>query len=112
MMYHNAHPKPAPKPKASRKPIKRVAVKKKFKASGEGALFAKIWATKKHNCEWCHVYLGETFNHCFFDHIIEKSKSEALRLEPTNIRLLCLPCHHARHFGTKKQIQERMKIKI
>jgi len=105
-------PKPEPRVKKNPKPLQRKPIKKARKPTGETNLFQQLWEERRHQCQWCWVYLGDEFNHAFFDHVIEKSKAPKLRLEPANIRLLCLRCHHARHFGTKEQIQERIKLKI
>ncbi len=111
-MTFKPYPKTPPRPKKPRQPLKRTPIKKKYKPTGEGQVFADIWKERPHNCSWCHIYLGEEMKAIFFDHIIPKSKAPALRLEKTNIRLLCERGHYLRHNGTKAEILQHMKIKL
>jgi 5-methylcytosine-specific restriction endonuclease McrA len=46
----------------------------------------------------CGVVLSEAKYHNF-DHIIPKGRRPDLRLEPSNIRLVCLACHTSKHTG-------------
>jgi len=108
-MTFKPYPKQPPKPKKARKILKRTALKKKRKPTGELELFKEIWKERIHECVWCRDWISE-FSVNNFDHIIEKSKAPKLRLEKTNIRLLCHTCHHVRHFGTKEEINERMGL--
>ena len=48
MTYFNSDPKPPKKEKKKPVPLKRTAIRKQFKASGEGALFDDILNTRKH----------------------------------------------------------------
>jgi 5-methylcytosine-specific restriction endonuclease McrA len=68
------------------------------KTTGERELFAQIWNDRPHFCETCGVVLSEAKYHNF-DHIIPKGRRPDLRLEPSNIRLVCLTCHTAKHTG-------------
>lgn len=107
-MYHNADPKTEPRAKKPRKPLKRTALKKR-KPTGELAVFREVWNERPHICVWCNDPLGDVLQPIFFDHIIPKSKAPSLRLDKSNIRLLCMGCHHTRHFGTKEQIKNKIK---
>lgn len=88
---------------------------KKRKKTGEWDMFLEIWSkTKHHNCEKCNRDLGRVPAPIYFSHIVPKSKSNALRLDPNNIELLCGDCHSKYEFGTIDQIKsmnnsERMK---
>lgn len=109
-MYKNSYPKAPKRPKRSPAPLKRTAMKRKRKVTGEAQMFREISAERKHICEWCKCDLPSVLQPINFDHIIEKSKSPALRLVKSNIRLLCKLCHATRHYGTKKQIAERIAM--
>ena len=66
------------------------------KPTGERDLFLGLWNSRERKCVWCGKYLYE-FNVGYFDHIKVKSVYPELRLEPENIRILCLQCHNDRH---------------
>ena len=77
-----------PKPVKTRKP----------RNTGERELFAQIWNDRPHFCELCGIAIREARIHNF-DHIIGKGRRSDLRLDPANIRIVCLACHHERHNG-------------
>lgn len=86
------------------KQIKRTPIKKKFrKPTGERELFIEIWNERPHYCSnpKCRKWLGEEPLVNFFSHRKAKSTHPELRLEKTNIDLLCRECHHQEDFGTK-----------
>ena len=68
------------------------------KTTGERRLFLKIWEEKPHYCENCKTFLGSEPKVHFFSHIKPKSTHPELRLEKSNIQVLCFECHHARDF--------------
>jgi 5-methylcytosine-specific restriction endonuclease McrA len=102
-------PKPEPKEKKSPKPLRRTALKKKRKVTGEKALFEVIWGEREHICVNCMEYLGDEARTFFFSHIIAKKKEPRLRLIKENIRLLCLTCHTLWDHGTKDQYYARTR---
>lgn len=73
---------------------------KRRKPTGERQVFEAIWKSRPHVCEVCGAILREPRAHNFA-HIIPKSRRPDLRLDPDNIRLLCLPCHTSEHTGGK-----------
>lgn len=87
------------------KPIKR----KSPKPTGERELFMAIWAIQPHSCTNCKVYLGEEPKTFFFAHIKGKGANPELRLQPSNIRLLCFECHRIYDQGTKQHFINRGK---
>lgn len=70
------------------------------KPTGERAVFEQVWNERPHVCEVCGVMIREPRIHNF-DHIIPKSRRKDLRLDPTNIRIVCFACHFERHNGGK-----------
>lgn len=71
--------------------LKKVKVKK---PTGELAVFKEIWNERAHICTNCKKILG-AFSHWFFAHIKGKGAYPELRLEKSNIQLLCKDCHYA-----------------
>lgn len=62
-------------------------------------LFEEIWQERKHNCQSCGKYLGNTYTAINFDHLIPKSKRKDLTLEKDNILLVCADCHWIKENG-------------
>lgn len=95
------------------KPEKVIKAKKKYvykrKPTGEKELFLRIWASRMHVCINCGVGLGKEPKVGYFSHIKSKGAYPELRLDETNIQLLCLPCHQAYDQGTKEQYNKRSK---
>ena len=88
-----------------KKPLKR-----KFpKPTGERDLFMAIWAIRPHICTNCTQDLGQEPKAFFFAHIKGKGANPELRLQPSNIRLLCFECHRIYDQGTKEQFNNRAK---
>ena len=88
-----------------KKPIKR-----KFpKPTGERDLFMAIWLVRPHICTNCVDGLGDEPKTFFFAHIKGKGANPELRLQPSNIRLLCFECHRIYDQGTKEQFNLRTK---
>lgn len=76
--------------KKSKKPWRPKA----RKATGERELFAEVWAARPHRCELCGAPIREAAPWCFA-HIKPKGTFPELRLDPSNIRLVCsMECHH------------------
>lgn len=94
------------------KPVCRTkAIKHQFKRkkTGEAELFRQIWEERGHCCTNCKAFLGSQPRTFFFAHIKPKGNYPELRLDPTNIRLLCLECHRAYDQGTKEQFNKRSR---
>jgi hypothetical protein len=88
-----------------KKPLKR-----KFpKPTGERDLFMAIWAIRPHSCTNCTADLGQEPKTFFFAHIKGKGANPELRLQPSNIRLLCFECHRIYDQGTEEQFKKRAK---
>lgn len=109
-MVWRSDPKPPKREKKVKQPLKRTRIKKKFKPSGERAVFKFLWDTKPHICEHCNVPLGNTGHAWNFAHKIRKSKNEAQRLNPDNIMLHCLSCHQELDQGTKEGYEMRKNL--
>lgn len=109
---HYRH-KDVPKQFGNPKPEKILKVKKKYvykrKPTGEKELFLSIWNTRKHFCTNCGVSLGKEPKVGYFSHIKGKGAYPELRLEESNISLLCLICHQAYDQGTREQFNKRAK---
>jgi 5-methylcytosine-specific restriction endonuclease McrA len=87
------------------KPLKR-----KFpKPTGEKPLFLAIWAIRPRLCTNCGDGLGDEPKTFYFAHIKGKGANPELRLEPSNIRLLCFECHRIYDQGTEEQFKKRAK---
>lgn len=77
---------------------------KKVKVTGEREMFFEIWEERPHYCTNpdCRMFLGHEPKVQFFSHIKPKSVYPELRLEKTNIRLLCFDCHFGSDMQGKK----------
>lgn len=86
-----------------RKHIPQISNKKKLRIQqgwGEWPLFLLIWEEREHNCECCgkRLYTPRPHN---FDHLKPKSGWEEYRLDKTNIKITCFPCHYMKtHWWT------------
>lgn len=83
---------------------------KRQKATGEKELFLQIWKQKPHYCMNCGKYLGDVPRVGYFSHRQSKGVSEANRLNPDNIDLLCFDCHFARDMQGKSVYDKRKGI--
>ena len=93
---------------SSKRPIKNNS-SKKIRITGEREMFLEIWEERAHYCTnpKCRVFLGNEPKTVFFSHIKAKSVYPELRLEKTNIRLLCFSCHFdSDHRGIKIEDEE------
>lgn len=75
---------------------------KSKKPSGELELFKEIWAERPHKCVKCGKDLGDELKPVYFSHKKSKGAFPELRLDKTNIELLCFNCHHKYEFGSRK----------
>lgn len=89
-----------------KRPVKRPQNKRR-RTTGEAALFKAVWHTRPHVCENCKDPLQEPARSFYFAHIKPKSTHPELRLDFTNIRLLCWDCHNAYDAGTRAQYEAR-----
>lgn len=76
---------------------KKTLTRLKEKGS-ETRLFNEIWNEREHKCQECWKYLKEPKVHNF-DHIKPKWKYPELRMEKTNIKILCFRCHFIKTTG-------------
>ena len=81
-----------------KKPKKRIKIKKR-KVTGEREMFIRIWNKRDHICSHCGMNLGDEPNVYYFSHIKPKGKYPELRLDESNIELLCMECHRKYDFG-------------
>lgn len=84
----------------SNKPKKQLSkqTSKTKKSTGEREMFLEIWSERPHICVECGKRLGENPRVHFFSHIKPKSTHPELRLDKTNVRLLCWECHYNEDF--------------
>ena len=77
---------------------------KKHKKTGELAMFTEIWSERSHYCVKCFKWLGNDLKPIFFSHIKSKGAYPELRLDKSNIELLCANCHHVYEFGDRSKL--------
>lgn len=91
-MKFNPQPKKGMPPKKEKKPLKRTAIKKKFKVTGEGETFEIVLNNISYEgptvCFVCGIPLA-IVTHNNFAHILSKKQYPLFRNEPENIRLMC-----------------------
>lgn len=100
-----------------RKPLKRTKIKQKQKKStGEYELFLEIWKEREHTCTNCKDNLDRFVDEeignpspILFSHIKSKGSCPELRLDKSNIELLCPTCHHIWEFSSKEKFYERKR---
>lgn len=66
-------------------------------------LFLEIWKERKHICTHCGKNLGDEPKAIYFAHIIARSVRPDLKMDKSNIRLLCEKCHHEYDFGNREE---------
>ena len=76
------------------------------KTTGELAMFKEIFEEREKRCTHCMKGLPY-FNVSHFAHIKSKGKYPELRLDKSNIRILCFECHFAYDHQTKEQFDKR-----
>lgn len=74
----------------------------KRRKTGELALFKEIWGERSHICTHCGKVLLEPLKPAYFSHIKSKGAFPNLRLEKSNIELVCMECHQKYEFGIRK----------
>jgi hypothetical protein len=88
------YPKP-PKKEKKNKPLKKISDKRRERLKnwwGEKDLFLEVWNEREHKCNECWKYLKEAKAHNF-SHIRSKGARPDLRLDKSNIEILCFACH-------------------
>ncbi len=87
----NPQPKKGMPPKKERKPLKRTAIKKKFKKTGEGETFSIVLENLGDEplcCFVCGIPIA-VVDHNNYSHILSKGQWPLFRNEPENIRIMC-----------------------
>lgn len=79
----------------------------KKRNTGERQVFLEVWDERPHLCENCGNELGNIPKNYMFSHIKAKSICSSLRLDKSNIRLLCWDCHYALDFRGKEYYEQR-----
>lgn len=84
-----------------RTPIKRkTPIRARRKATGEREAFKAVWESRPHICERCGAKISEA-KPVNFAHVLPKSQRRDLRLDPSNIQLVCRACHMEEHSAGK-----------
>jgi len=89
------------------KPPKSTSIKvKPRKKTGEWEMFMEIWAERTHYCvnRSCGKFLGEEPKAIYFSHRKSKGAYPSLRLDKSNIDLLCPECHYQYDHGNRSKI--------
>jgi hypothetical protein len=93
-MAFKPDPKPEKREKKKPKPLKRTAIKQKFKPTGEKHAFEEVLDEISYDgpttCFVCGWQIS-IVTHNNFAHILAKGKYPTLRLYPPNIKIMC---HH------------------
>ena len=93
------------RPKVAKIKVAAVTIKHEdvnpYNVSGQKELFGIIWKERPHVCVQCNTKLGDEAKAHFFSHIYPKSIRPWLKLDPDNIELLCMECHHEHDFGKR-----------
>lgn len=100
-----------------RTPLQKSIIKKKEKNKDEtinyllkrNEFFESIWKKRKHYCEECGKFLGNTAFSYHFHHLMPKAKYKDLEFEEKNIMILDLECHSKIENGF---ISEKVKQRI
>lgn len=106
-MTFNPQPKQGAKPKKEKKPLKRTAIKKKFKATGEAQLFEEIAEER----EWiCFVTNATLFmlTPTSFMHVLPKAlnKYPKFKLYKKNIVLSADDIHYKWDFTLRSELKK------
>lgn len=88
-------------------PIKPRRYIYKRRDTGEKQIFLEIWNERQHQCENCGASLGNIPKNYMFSHIVAKGVNSKLRLDKSNIKLLCWDCHYALDFRGKEHYDQR-----
>ena len=92
---------------STRAGFKNPRPKPRKRTTGEAVLFRMVWETRPHQCTNCEANLGSEARTFYFAHILPKSTHPERRLDPLNIRLLCLDCHTAYDHGSEESFNKR-----
>ena len=98
-------PKPEPKPKKEKKPLKRTAIKKKFKITGEASIFEEIAEER----EWVCFVTGDKLTELTptqFMHVLPKAlnKYPKMKLYKPNIVLASNDTHYRWDFMPRSSL--------
>lgn len=100
---HQYHRQDSKAPKS----LKRIPIKKKYKSTGEKAVFDMIWKERKHVSFLTGLPLPDTFNPqlyiSMFAHVLSKGKYPRFRLLKENILLLTPTEHRILDQGTEAE---------
>lgn len=92
MSKFNPMPKKGMPPKKQPKPIKRSAIKKKFKSTGEKDTFHEVLDNlsdfEPTRCFVCGIKVA-VVTHCNMAHVLSKKQYSLFRNNPNNIKILC-----------------------
>lgn len=82
-------------------------VKNYKEKTGEREMFLGIWKERPHFCQNmnCLKFLGHIPKVQFFSHRKSKGAYPELRLDKSNVDLLCESCHHEWEFGDRNKIR-------
>ena len=86
--------------------IKKAPIKRNYKPTGEGALFASIIGTRRNYSFLSGLYITEidgTIDHNNCHHVLNKKDYPNFRLYDRNIILITIYEHHLIHNGTEEQ---------
>ena len=78
---------------------------KKRKKTGDLELFKEIRNERTHYCVKCSKWLGHNLKPMFFSHIKSKGAYPELRMDKSNIELLCAECHYIYEFGDRSKLE-------
>lgn len=88
----NPQPKKGMSPKKEKKPLKRTAIKKTFKVTGEKDVFESVLDNlsdlEETKCFVCGIRVA-VVTHNNFAHVLAKGKYPKFRLNPANVVILC-----------------------
>lgn len=121
MSKFNPMPKKGMPPKKTPKPLKRTAIKKKFKATGEKPIFQEVLDEVPYDapikCFVCKKQIS-VVTHRNFSHILPKKQYPAFRLNPENIKIMCFRfiadengsqgCHYDWDFKPRSELKGEM----
>jgi len=120
----NPQPKKGMPPKKTPKPLKRTAIKKKVKATGERHVFAEVLDEIPYDgptrCFVCNKQISVVTHHNFA-HILSKKQYPLFRLNPENIKIMCFNfvaingdqgCHYNYDFKPRSELKEEMWQKV
>ena len=111
MSSFKPHPKQGMPEKKPKKPLKRTAIKKKRKVTGEKALFQSIamHLDGHSRCFVCNTKIP-LLTHHNFAHVLPKGKYPLFRLNKENIAILCYNydgtgCHTKWDFSPRSELK-------